>query len=606
MSEMQGLPPDPGTEKRVLLAFVLTFVVIALMQPLVSRYYKQQPADQKQDQKQATSPGTPNATSPNGTPPAASATSSTSKSFTNVNAANAKKLVAVETKEAAAEAETVIENDLYRITFTNRGAQVKSWILKKYKKEDKVNPLELVHSIAAPQYGYPLSLWTYDTGLRDKLNSALYVGGGQGPLTSPAALSFEYSDGEISVRKTFSFDQTYVVRVEVTVTQNGNAVAAYPAWPGGFGDQTGGPSYAAAMIDWQYQDHIERTPPKKVSGGATLTQPMQWAGVTDQYFAAVFLPDDPESATMVELHNAINIPKNLRKPNPADTIKVSVLGAAVGSTKGFTSGRMFVGPKGLDVIDSVHAAPVIAGRATGPSLDGLVDFGKWFGWLARPLFLWLEWTHNHWAGNWGWSIIILTVIINVALLPLRVTSMKSALKMQKVQPQLKAIQDKYKKYKMNDPKRAEMNQEIGELYKREKINPAGGCVPLLLQMPFLIAFYSMLGVTIELRHAKWLWIQDLSSPDPWYILPVCIIISMFYVQRLTPQGGMDPVQQKMMSVMMPLMIGLISLNLAAGLGIYWTIGNLIAIGQQYWVNSTEFGREMRAEMEKRAAKKKGK
>ena len=148
----------------------------------------------------------------------------------------------------------------------------------------------------------------------------------------------------------------------------------------------------------------------------------------------------------------------------------------------------------------------------GPDLRDVVDFG-FFSLIARPLFLWLKWTHEHMASNWGVSIIILTVIINLALLPLRITSMKSALKMQKLQPQMKAIQEKYKKLPMRDPKRQEMNAEIGELYKREGVNPAGGCLPLVIQMPFLFAFYSMLQNAIELRQAPFLWLHDLSSPD---------------------------------------------------------------------------------------------
>jgi YidC/Oxa1 family membrane protein insertase len=616
MSEIQGLPPDPGTEKRVLLAFVLTFIVIALMQPLVSRYAKQQqPVAAAQPAKPppaASGTGQPAASAPSvkATPKLGDKAASSQASSLQPSSLQAS---SSQTRQASAESETVIENDLYRITFTNRGAQVRSWILKKYKDE-KRNPLELVHATAAPQYGYPLSLWAYDTELRNKLNSVLYVADKQGTLASPAAVSFEFSDGQSTVRKTFSFDHTYVVRVETTVTQNGSPVAAYPAWPAGFGDQTGPPSYAAAKIESQYQDQIERVDAKKISGGNTITRPMHWAGVTGQYFAAVFLPDEPESATMVTLHYALRIPKNPSKPDPNDTVEVAVVGAAVGSAKGPFSGRMFVGPKALDVLDSIRAVQSAGGRDTGPSLDGLVDFGKWFGWLARPLFVWLEWTHNKWVSNWGWSIIILTVIINLALMPLRVTSMKSALKMQKVQPQMKAIQDRFKAkardLKVGDPRRQELtqqqNQELAALYKEHKINPAGGCLPLLLQMPFLIAFYSMLGVTIELRQANWLWIHDLSSPDPWHLLPIAITISMFYVQRLTPQAGMDPMQQKMMAFMMPLMIGAISWSLAAGLGLYWTIGNAIAIVQQYWVNNTSFGREMRAEMEKRAAKKKGK
>jgi len=212
------------------------------------------------------------------------------------------------------------------------------------------------------------------------------------------------------------------------------------------------------------------------------------------------------------------------------------------------------------------------------------------------------WTHDHIFPNWGVAIIILTVIINLALLPLRITSMKSALKMQKLQPQMKAIQEKYKKYPMRDPRRADMNAEISELYKKEGANPAGGCLPLVIQMPFLFAFYSMLGAAMELRHAPFLWLHDLSSPDKLFVLPVLIVISTLFVQKMTPNAGMDPKQQQMMTIMMPLMLGFFSWSLASGLSLYWVVGNVIAIAQQYVMNRTGLGKEMRAEMEKRARK----
>jgi YidC/Oxa1 family membrane protein insertase len=205
--------------------------------------------------------------------------------------------------------------------------------------------------------------------------------------------------------------------------------------------------------------------------------------------------------------------------------------------------------------------------------------------------------------NWGWAIALQTLIINLALLPLRISSMKSSLKMQKVAPQIKAIQEKYKKYSIKDPRRAEMNQEVSALYKKEGVNPVGGCVPLIIQMPFLFAYYSMLGAAIELRHAHWLWVRDLASPDPWHILPIGIIITTLLVQQMTPTGGMDPTQQRMMTFMMPAMLGFISWNLASGLCLYWSMGNAISIVQQMVMNRTELGREMRAEMEKRARKK---
>ena len=158
-------------------------------------------------------------------------------------------------------------------------------------------------------------------------------------------------------------------------------------------------------------------------------------------------------------------------------------------------------------------------------LRALVNFG-FFGVIARPLFLWLKWTYEKVIHNWGWAIVLQTLIINLALLPLRIASMKSALKMQKVAPQIKAIQEKYKKYSMRDPRKQEMNQEVSALYKAEGVNPVGGCLPMLIQMPFLFAYYSMLGAAIELRQAPWLWIHDLSSRDPYFVLPIALVVSM--------------------------------------------------------------------------------
>jgi YidC/Oxa1 family membrane protein insertase len=196
------------------------------------------------------------------------------------------------------------------------------------------------------------------------------------------------------------------------------------------------------------------------------------------------------------------------------------------------------------------------------------------------------------------------VIITIALLPLRISSMKSALKMQKVAPQIKALQEKYKRFSLTDPRRAELQKEMSQLYKREGVNPVGGCFPMLLQMPFLLAFYSMLGNAIELRHASWLWIHDLSAPDPLHILPILIVITMFFSQRSMPQGGMDQAQQKMMNIMGPLMIGYMSWFFAAGLCVYWAISNLLGYLQQVFINRTELGLQVRKSQARRATRKK--
>jgi YidC/Oxa1 family membrane protein insertase len=583
LAEFQNPQQEPGMERRLLLVFALTFLVIILFQPILKKYFPQAtapvaPALQNQGQAQTASPAPPLSQAQAAKPAAP---------ILNPGA----------TKQAVAESETVVENDLYRITFTNRGAQVKSWILKKYD-DDKGQPLDLVNHSAAEKYGYPLSLWTYDETQRNQLNSALYVASKSGAVQVPAEITFDYADGDVAVRKSFSFDHTYVVHVETSVVSRGSQIAAYPAWPAGFGDQLSLASYAASQIQYQYNSNTERLAIKKISGGNTLRVPFNYAGVTDQYFAAVFLPDDSQNSALVTLRSSLNVPKNAKNPNPQDTAPAEVLGAAVGNPAGSTNARIYVGPKALKTLESV---PVPTMVGADPDLRSLINFG-FFGVIARPLFLWLRWTYDF-IHNWGWAICLQTLIINLALMPLRISSMKSALKMQKIQPQMNSIKEKYKKYGMRDPRRQEMNTEIGELMKKEGVSPVGGCLPLVIQMPFLFAYYSMLGSALDLRHASWLWIHDLSSADPWHILPIGIFITMLFMQRMTPQAGMDPSQQKLMNVMMPVMMGFLSWNFASGLCLYWAEGNFIAIAQQLVMNRTSLGREMREMAAKRARKK---
>jgi YidC/Oxa1 family membrane protein insertase len=602
LAQYQNPQNEPGGERRLLLIFLVTFAVMLAFQPLLKRYFPAPPAQQQQSQPARPQPAQTAAAAPPTPAP------------TPVPAVS---------KQASSEAETVVENDLYRITFTNRGAQVKSWILKKFDNETG-GPLDLVNSTAAAQFGYPLSLWTYDEGLRNRLSAALYVPStspqtgvsevrgttmtvtpanaepATQALKAPATLTFEYADQDLAVRKTFRFDHTYVVSVETSVAYKGSPVAALPAWPAGFGDQTTPAFYASGLIDYQFNKDIQRLPIKKISGGNTIPGPFHWAGPADQYFAAVFIPGDPGSVSMVTLRNPISIPRDPQKPESKETVSVDVLGAAVGNLHGPTSERVFVGPKELEVLERVSVPGVSGGDS---NLNGLVDFG-WWGIIAKPLFLWLKWTFRHVVPNWGWAIVLQTLIITVALLPLRISQMKSMLKMQRVAPQIKVIQEKYKKYSLRDPRKAAMNEEISALYKREGVNPAGGCLPMLIQLPFLIAYYRMLSAALDLRHAHWLWIHDLSAAEPFpFLLPILMVVSMLVMQKMTPQAGLDPTQQKMMNVMMPLMMGFIFFRLPAGLNLYYAESNLISIAQQSIMNRTKLGREMREMMEKRARKK---
>jgi YidC/Oxa1 family membrane protein insertase len=585
LADYKNPQQEPGSERRLLVIFLISFVFMLLSQPLIKKYFPTPPAPQQSSRPAQTTPPAPS-------PKPGTATAAVPSA-------------PMATKQAGSETETVIESDLYRITFTNRGGQVKSWILKKFDNDSENGPLDLVNPATATQFGYPLSLWTYDEELRGKLNSALYVVSRDGNQ-----VTFEYADPDLVVRKKFQFDNSYVAKIEASVTYKGNPKEALPAWPAGFGDQTSPAFYSSTILAYQYNKNIERVPTRcgfslfskctQVIGGATMPGPFHWVGPTDQYFAAVFIPDDPATTSVVTLNHPLAIPKDAQKPDPKDTVSVDVIGAAVGNLHGTTSERLFAGPKELQVLQKI---PVPGVTGADNDLNGLVDFG-WWGIISKPLFLWLKWTYYHIYPNWGWAIIIQTIILSLALMPLRITQMKSMLKMQRVAPQIKSIQEKYKKYSLRDPRKAAMNEEIAALYKKEGVNPAGGCLPMLIQFPFLIAYYRMLGTALDLRHAHFLWIHDLSAAEPLpYILPILMVLSSLINQRMTPQAGMDPAQQRMMNIMMPLMMGFIFFRLQAGLNLYYAMSNLIMIAQQSVMNRTHLGREMREMMAKRARKK---
>ena len=580
-------------DKRVMMIFLATMLFLLLGQQFL---FKPQPPAKSQGAKSATAAATsPAASTASQVAGAAQAASVAGASTPGASAPGAS--IPASAIQASSESTTVVENNLYRITFTNRGGMVKSWILKKYTAENG-QPLDLVHQQAAAQYGYPLSLWSPDPALRERLNSALYVvhqSDAGGPVTD---LSFEYSDGNLVVKKEFHFDRSYVVGVKTSVREGGSLVTALPAWPAGFGDATGLPSYAEQRLDYVAtgQDVKRLKLDKKgssISGGRVETGSYQWAGASDAYFGAIFLPAEPQNASLAELRNAIEIPKDPANPQ-GEMAKTEVLGVAVGSLNAPSDVRLFAGPKAMDVLESVHSAD-------GADLHTSLDFGI-FAFIGRPLFAWVRWTQAHWTSNWGWTIILVTVLINVALLPLRISQIKSSMKMQKVAPQMQQIQEKFKKYKLDDPRRADMQKEVAALYKEHGVNPVGGCLPVVIQMPFLFAFYTMLRNAIELRHAGWFYLSDLSAPDHYHIIPIATVVLMMAMQRMMPAAGMSKEQQKMMNLFTPVMFAMFTWSVASGLGLYIITGTVVQIIQQSIMNQTEMGREMRALAEKRALK----
>ena len=525
----------------------------------------------------------------------------------------AKPAAATPTITAPLETTLTVENELYRIVLSNRGGQVEHWILKKYM-DNSGKPLDLVQAQASERFGLPLALFTYEPALTTELNQALYqvtVAGAQpsatGLVLAPSTVTFHYAANGLDVVKTIHFDTSYAISIDTKVTRNGVPVRALVEWPAGLGDmeefrqtgfsgtQTRTPSFFAWSIDGR-QDSLAAA---KVSGDNTVNEPYQYAAVMDLYFAAAFLPDTPEDATVVTLHNSIDLATNLSDPNSKKTPD-PVLGVAVGSVTGDTRLRLFAGPKATDVLAAIHSIGP-DGKPDGPTLESLIQFG-WMTFLAKPLYLILRFMVKHGIGNWGWAIILSTVVFNLELLPTRLTMTKSSLKMMRIQPKVNAIKNRYKNLKATDPRRSEMNTEMMALYKTEGVNMYGNCLPMLVPLVLLWPYFRVLEYAVELRQAHWLWLPDLSQPDPTHVLPILIIVSMFLTQYITPSPGMDPQQRRMMAFMMPVVFGFMLWHYASGLALYWCTGNLIMLTMQIFINRSHWGKEMHEIAARRARK----
>lgn len=535
-------------EKRMLIAFLLMGVVLFL----TPYFYRSDSSQQKPAPKSAAV----QKPAPKAPAPAPAAV----EKPTPVAAPPAAGQVA-----AQKEGTYVIETDLTRVVFSNRGAVVRSWILKKYK-DGNGQPLELVHPAGASKVGYPFSL-IFKSKVSADANGSLYVAN-----VAPDGLGvvFEFSDGRLRVRKSFHFRKdSYLAAISSDVTQDGKPVPHYVSWRGGFGDSSV-PNHAATQHTVYFDEAANKliVNAEKVAkdGPVFAAGSFSFAGMEDQYFAAVVLPD---SGVTTEVYTYRDMIAGMQKGK-----EVAYAGVGVGGT-GTNQVAAFIGPKNLDIL-----------RKVNPKLEQLVDFG-WFTILAKPLFLAVNWVNDRWTRNYGWAIVIITIIINFMLLPLKFSSLKSMTKMQSLQPQIAAINEKYKGISMRDPRKADQNQEVMELYKKNGVNPMGGCVPMLLQIPFFFAFYKVLAVAIEMRGASWLWVTDLSQPEhlPIRILPIAMIVSQFIMQKMTPSTTADPSQQRVM-LLMPLILGFMFYGVSSGLVLYWLTGNLVGIAQQVFFNKT--------------------
>ncbi|MCX8160592.1 MAG: membrane protein insertase YidC [Candidatus Saccharicenans sp.] len=550
-------------EKRLILAIFLSFLILFLYQLLFIKPGKQaQPVPPKTAAVEKETPGTERE-KPTETPLAAAG---------RENAAPAE-VVAAEQEESI-----TVETPLYEATWSNRGAVLKSWKLKNHlkklpdRKDPERSPLDLVPESAARLGVYPLSLKLDDPGLTDRVNGALYKFEGGNLKLRPgetASLIFEYSDGNtVRVRKQLIFNgQDYNFGIKISLEAAGKELDPLVIWGPGIGSlspeelkQKFSASRGAAFLTNRDQK-IVRLPEKKIAleNEAVRYQGLDWAAYEENYFAAIFLLDPASSQAMV-------FKREVSEEQPDGKIALIPYFYLAASHPR----EAFIGPKEYDRL-----------KAYGHQAKKIINFG-FFGGIAELLLVATKYFHSQ-VGNWGLAIIIMTLIIKILFFPLTYSSTKSMARMAEIQPKIKALRAKYKRAKQDMEQRRQMNEELMRLYKEHGINPAGGCLPLLIQLPVFWGFFRMLVVAVEFRHSPFaFWIKDLSVRDPYYVTPILMGATQFITQKMTPSTA-DPAQQKMM-LLMPFIFTIFFMNFQAGLVLYWLTNNVLQIAQQAIMN----------------------
>jgi len=458
-----------------------------------------------------------------------------------------------------------VQGDEVAVAFSNRGARLVSWQLKRYRDAGG-RPEEMVQNVRGGPRA--LDVETGDPDIDPRLRDALFQPSSEVVTLAASGeteLLFRWAEGDVEATKRLRFQAPgYLVRVAVEVKRGGRPLPAKVIWGPGLGNPTAAEmtvqGYHAPQGVWDGPGGVERLPPDKIGPLHRVTD-ARWAGVESTHFAALWVP--PSVPGTVELR-AIELPAG------EDGQKKQGVGAAIPLAGPQETALLFVGPKDHSLLARLDHG-----------LAAVVPVGDWIGPIVIPLIGLLRWVHG-WVGNYGWSIVVLTVLINLLMAPLRHYSIANGIKMAKLAPEMRVIQERYRKVPALDPKRQEMQQEIAALYARHGMSMTTqmlvGCLPLLLTMPFLIAFYRVLQVAIELRGASYLWIPDLSQSDPLFATPVLMGLSMFVMQRMTPTA-MDPAQQRIMMIM-PVVLVVMFHAAPAGLNLYWLSSNLCSIVQQ--------------------------
>ncbi|MFQ5431629.1 MAG: membrane protein insertase YidC [Nitrospinota bacterium] len=446
-----------------------------------------------------------------------------------------------------------VNTGVTEVTLSKVGGVIHSLKLTKFAKPDG-EPVELVNQGA--KYG-PLAVGFATREATAKINSARFATSSPSRITltdtepdRTVTFGFKLESGFELVKKVTFHRNSYRIDLETVVTQPGGGASASSyglSWPGMGDGMDSKYSYEGpvTMVDGKRLTEKPDEGEKQSYEGQ-----VKWAGLTSKYYCVAFFPE-------------------------SETSKVT--NTLIGEKKySATLEMVAAGNRSVNRV-AIYAGPKIRGELgkMGSDFKNIINYG-WFDIIAKPLFILMLWFYGV-IGNWGWSIIIVTILIKVLFFPLSQKSYKSMKKMQKLQPQMKILQERYK----NDKEK--LNQELMATYKKHNVNPLGGCLPMFLQIPVFIGLYRVLLQSIELKGAPFIfWLTDLSAKDPYYVTPILMGLSMLAQQKLSPSSA-DPIQKNMM-LLMPVVFTVMFLNFPSGLVVYWLTSNILSILQQYYIN----------------------
>ncbi|TAL03446.1 MAG: membrane protein insertase YidC [Verrucomicrobia bacterium] len=498
----------------------------------------------------------------------------------------------------------VVTNENARFIFTSRGGGIQAIELVRYPekitRQSKKTPLTNNVATLNDHAPAPVLVITGDDSLQDDGNFTL-------TRTASGVRAEKQLASGLNLIKEFTPGSNYLIHVAVRMENTSTQALKLPAQEWVIGTATPlGPDDNEMNVGVTWYDGAKKddaakpwfdnrgflffkgTPRGEYRAGVSN---VVWAGVQNQFFALLAMPGKPAEQLVARPQglpkpSAEELPENLRNAPAPVGFQTALVYPAVTLEPGKSIEReinFFAGPK------EYRTLARIADRFHN-DLDKVMGFG-WFGWFSKGLLLAMNWLHFTFSLSYGWAIIAITVIIKMLFWPLTAASTRSMKRMAALQPQMKALQEKYK----DDP--AKMNKKLMEFMRENKVSPLGGCLPMMLQMPVFFGFFSMIRSAIELRGASFLWVTDLSKPDtlflipgtaiPFNLLPLCMGVTMFFQARMTPPSpGVDPTQAKIMKYM-PLMFMVFLYNYSAGLALYWTVQNLLTIVQTKLTKTTD-------------------